>query len=272
MLSCGNPCHFRSIHSAAVCHCLCQLRSICFWYLRLYFVSASFHRSLLPAGCECQFHTYMFYGCPCQLRAAFYIRTIGFKIVFRVIFFPPHLTGTAVSRANFVSATFHHFSSFCVSFFPSFSLFSWLCHVLLVSITLHHFMFFHCLFGVSYVPYFWPLLRFFLCFPWILCHLRVILFRLFSVFLCHLRDNYFLFFRVGFVPCFCLVFACVVDGSQVRSSQPALFPCRVVATVSCGSLLLPLCSQCVLRQRPSFFAPVASLFIRSIGYRSSAFR
>lgn len=66
----------------------------------------------------------MFYGSPCQLRAALYIRTIGFKIVFRVIFFPLHLTDIIVFCVNFVSITFHLFLPFVSVTFRLFFYFS----------------------------------------------------------------------------------------------------------------------------------------------------
>lgn len=71
MFSCGVPCHFRSIHSAVVCHYLCQLRSTCFWYPCLCFVSDSYHRFLLPADYEEHFRVSFLHTCFAAVRVSY---------------------------------------------------------------------------------------------------------------------------------------------------------------------------------------------------------
>lgn len=142
----------------------------------------------------------MFCGSPCQLRAAFYIRTIGCKIVFRVIFFPPHLTDTTVSRVIFVSATFHHFLVF-------------------VSVSFHLFL---CFPGCAMC--FWCLLR-----STILCSSTVfsvsatsLIFDHFSAFFCVFR-GFCVSYETpcfGRFPSFCVIFVTTIFYSFVSASCP----------------------------------------------------
>lgn len=141
----------------------------------------------------------MFYGSSCQFRAALYIRTIGFRIVFRVIFFPLLLIDIVVLCANFVSITLHLFLPFVSVTFRLFSIF-WLCHTPLVSVTFHRFTLFHYFFGVIYVPYFLPFLDVFCVSYAAACFDR---FPSFGVIFVAFVFHSFLFFGVRFLPLFC---------------------------------------------------------------------
>lgn len=270
------PCHFHSIHFVVVFRCLCHFRSIYFRWSHTSLVSSTFHRFAvrrLWILFSCQLLAYMFYrlsvSVSCRLIYTLYIRTIGFRIVFRVIFFPLLLIDIVVLCFYFVSITFHLFLPFCVSYFPSFFYFS--------GCVMHHW----CL--LLSTVYALPLL--------FRCHLRTLFFTVswcffvsvtqhpvltvFRLLVSSSWHSFFIlfFFSVsGSYPCFIVDTVPVDYCGRVRSPWPAVFLCRVVATVSCGSPLLSAVLPVQDTAAVLLFSPKGSLYIRLIGYGSSAFR